>query len=213
MPHPAHSWIFLWASSLRYSGDAHFGEAPAPKCSQGCTLQEAAAVDAVDGVASRGRDGPAPVEGRASSPASRLTPAHYQEGADWGRDGETSRLVLALGREAGAHMQCVLGQYDGLATRGDRCVREGQLLGAAVARELERGYSRARADRDPAHLYEHVERVLEVGELSSLGLMLQQYHEHKETQPVPHAKFIRTGRFTIQETRTTRRRPRASSTS
>ena len=52
-----------------------------------------------------------------------LTPlARYADDVDNGGNRETPRLMLTLVREAGVHLQCVLGQYRGLAARAERCL-------------------------------------------------------------------------------------------
>ena len=81
-------------------------------------------------------------------------------------DGEDARqrgvaqLQLALVLEAGCHLQRVLEQYRGSAARQERCLRETQLLGAAVSTHLDRSYCPTRADKDAAHLLKHLTQVI-----------------------------------------------------
>ena len=101
-------------------------------------IQAAAAVVDVDGTRSRGRrprragrssDSEGDDGERDPSPASILTPARFRESQHL-----VPLLQLALLQEADQHLRIVLDQYDDLATRCERCLRESRLLGVAVGR-------------------------------------------------------------------------------
>jgi len=143
-------------------------------------LQQPAAVVHPDGTASRGRPGEVASD-RPPSPSAIVTPARYPtsvpvaagatssgRGAGGGTGVKlTTRLQLALVREADAHLRCVLGRYPNLAERAERCIREAKLLGEHLGRASERAFSATRAQRDPSHLYRRLEEVLahpQVGE-------------------------------------------------
>ena len=147
------------------SGKSTWIESEKPAAGKTPPLQKAAAIVDEAGTASRGRprskhDAKAEELERDTSPSSILTPARFRTDLKDGANRVTPRLLLALILEAGAHLRCVLLQYDDYVARADRCLREGQLLDEAFSRGLDGVYSPARADLDERHLLKHGTRVL-----------------------------------------------------